>query len=322
MTTQHTADRRNFIKGAAAITAGVAGFGLLPEFAAATPDTDINIIGPKPGYSPQIGTLVSMLTWMQPAVTRAVQGMTRADLDYLFDANANSIGALLLHLAATETYYQFNTFDGMKWDSWSDEIKRKWNPAMDLGDAGRKTIKGHELDFYLDALHEAREKSLAEFRKRDDTWLMAVDQSFPWGPTNNYCKWFDVCEHESHHAGQIDMLKKRLPGAKPDAQQRPYSHCRKGFRLFRAVAGQPLYVFVGSGAAKCFRRIPGLLGESRRDENFGSRPRRRDCKTLVSAFVRNRSKVAAIKRHRPHFSHPSSIRLSCRPHRHPRLSEQ
>ena len=31
------------------------------------------------------------------------------------------------------------------------------------------------------------------------------------------CKWFHVCEHESHHAGQIDMLKKRLPGAKPDA---------------------------------------------------------------------------------------------------------
>jgi hypothetical protein len=27
-----------------------------------------------------------------------------------------------------------------------------------------------------------------------------------------------VCEHESHHAGQIDMLKKRLPGAKPDAE--------------------------------------------------------------------------------------------------------
>ena len=25
---------------------------------------------------------------------------------------------------------------------------------MDLGDAGRKTIKGHELEFYLDAMSE------------------------------------------------------------------------------------------------------------------------------------------------------------------------
>ena len=156
-----------------------------------------------------------MLTWIQPAVTRPVQGITQANLDYLFDANANSIGALLLHLAATETYYQMNTFDGMKWGSWSDAMKQKWDAAMNLGDAGRKTIKGHDLDFYLNALQETRERSLAEFKKRDDAWLMTVDQTWPWGPTNNYCKWFHVCEHESHHAGQIDMLIKRLPGAKP-----------------------------------------------------------------------------------------------------------
>jgi uncharacterized damage-inducible protein DinB len=188
---------------------------VLPEMAVAAPVDGVNILGPKPGYSPQVGTLVSMLTWIQPAVTRPVQGITQANLDYLFDANANSIGALLLHLAATETYYQMNTFDGMKWDSWSDTVKQKWDPAMNLGDAGRKTIKGHDLGFYLNALQETRERSLAEFKKRDDAWLMAVDQSWGWGPTNNYCKWFHVCEHESHHAGQIDMLLKRLPGAKP-----------------------------------------------------------------------------------------------------------
>jgi hypothetical protein len=43
---------------------------------------------------------------------------------------------------------------------------------------------------------------------------MAVDAKWYWGPTNNYCKWFHVCEHESHHLGQIAFLKSRLPGAK------------------------------------------------------------------------------------------------------------
>lgn len=216
---KHVAGRRSFIKQSAAMTAGLAGFGMLPKFAAAAPDTGENFIGPKPGYSPQIGTLVSMLTWMQGAVVMPVKGMTKQDLDHLFDAHANSIGALLLHLAATETYYQMNTFQGMKWDSWPDALKQKWDPAMNLGDAGRKTIKGNDLEkYYLDALKETREKSLAEFRKHDDTWLMAVDETWPWGPTNNYCKWFHVCEHISHHAGQIDLLKKRLPGAKPDAE--------------------------------------------------------------------------------------------------------
>ena len=200
------------------MTAAITGLGLFGEFTQAASDADINILGPKPGYTPQIGTMVSMLTWMQRAVVEPVKGMSVEDLDHLFDARANSIGALLLHLAATETYYQLNTFQGMKWDSWPETVKQKWDAAMNLGDAGRKTIKGNDLQYYLDALQQTREKTLAEFRKRDDAWLMAVDQSWGWGPTNNYCKRFHVCEHESHHAGQIDMLKKRLPGAKPDAE--------------------------------------------------------------------------------------------------------
>jgi len=37
-----------------------------------------------------------------------------------------------------------------------------------------------------------------------------------WGPTNNYSKWFQVCEHKVHNNGQIAFLRKRLPGAHPD----------------------------------------------------------------------------------------------------------
>jgi hypothetical protein len=41
---------------------------------------------------------------------------------------------------------------------------------------------------------------------------MAIDPSWSWGATNNLCKWFHVCEHESHHLGQIDLILKQLPG--------------------------------------------------------------------------------------------------------------
>ena len=95
-------------------------------------------------------------------------------------------------------------------------VFKDWRIPMDLGEPARKTIKGHPFDFYLNLLHEGREKTLAEFRKRDDQWLMAVDKSWGWGPTNNYCKWFHVCEHESNHNGQMKFVKSRLPGAKPD----------------------------------------------------------------------------------------------------------
>lgn len=210
-------DRRSFLKTTAAAAAGFSGL-TLGTTLAWSEDSDVNIIGPKPGYSPQIGTMVSMLTWMRMVVLGSVKGMTQKDLDYLFDPNANTIGALLLHLAATETYYQMNTFDAKKWGTWPDSVKQKWDVPMGLGEPARKAIKGNPLDYYLDILKETRERSLAEFRKRDDSWLMAVDKDWPWGPTNNFCKWFHVCEHESNHNGQIKFLMKRLPGAKPDSE--------------------------------------------------------------------------------------------------------
>ena len=209
--------RRSFLSASAAtVTAGLCASLLPPQTAQAADAEGLDIIGPKPGYSPQIGTLVSMLTWMRDAngVLSATKGLTQADLDVLFDQNANTIGALMLHLVATETYYGMHTFQGMKWDSWPDDIKQKWDPAMNLGDAGRKTIKGHDRDYYVNILHEVREKTLAEFAKRDDNWFLTPLKQPGWGggPINNYCLWFHVCEHISHHAGQIDLILKRVPG--------------------------------------------------------------------------------------------------------------
>ena len=181
-------------------------------------DSGENVFGPRPGYSPQIGTLVSEMIWMRDAVLRATRGMTQDQLDFLLDNKANRIGALLLHLAATERLYQLNTFDNVKPGALGKSPAFKdWGIAMDLGEPARQTIKGHNLDYYLNLLQEGREKTFAEFRKRDDAWLMKVDSTWGWGPTNNLCKWFHVCEHESHHTGQISLIRSRVPGAKSDS---------------------------------------------------------------------------------------------------------
>lgn len=205
-------NRRDFLKTSAALTAGVAGTALFPAPGSTMyePDENINIIGPKNGFSPQVGTMLSMMTWMRAVVMEPVKNMTVKQLDYLHDAKANTIGALLLHLAATEKYYQLNTFEGKKWGSWDASIKEKWDIPMNLGEEARKTIKGNNLDYYLNILKETREKTIEEFKKRDDKWLMAVDKDWAWGPTNNYCKWIHVCEHESNHNGQIKWIKNRL----------------------------------------------------------------------------------------------------------------
>ena len=94
--------------------------------------------------------------------------------------------------------------------------KKLWDAGMNLGDAGRKEIKGKELKYYIDLITDVRNKTLEEFKKRDDAWLLAIDPDFGRGEQfNTYWKWFHVCEHESNHRGQITWLKGRLPGAKP-----------------------------------------------------------------------------------------------------------
>lgn len=213
-----TVDRRKFLQSTALLTSGALGLTVLPAPVTASAKTSAedmsNIIGPMAGYAPQVGTLVSMMTWMRNVILFPVAGLTVEQLDYVHDAKANSIGAMLLHLAATERFYQLHTFENKKWGEWPEADVKRFSVASELGDEGRKLIKGNPLKYYLSTLEEVRSNTLSEFKKRDDTWLMSVDKEWFWGPTNNYCKWFHVCEHESNHNGQIKWLKSRLPGAK------------------------------------------------------------------------------------------------------------
>lgn len=210
-------NRRSFIKTTTVVATGVTGISMLPDFALADTNSlndGIHLIGPKTGFSPQVGTLFSMLTWMRNVVILGVENMKKEELDYLHDPQANTIGAMLLHLAATERQYQIKTFE---WNiDFKGDGKINWDAAMRLGDKGRKYIKGNSLDYYLNILNETRLKTINEFKQRDDAWLSKVDpEGFQSMPTNNYCKWFHVCEHESNHNGQIKWIKRRLPGAKP-----------------------------------------------------------------------------------------------------------
>jgi uncharacterized damage-inducible protein DinB len=204
-------DRRRFLRTSGALACGFTGAtAFSPLQAAKAREQGPNILGPREGFSPQVGTLVSMLNWMRTSILQPVQGLTMAQLDHLHDEKANSIGALLLHLAAIESIYQQNTFEGKKWGDVRSETEKEWGAAARLGDEARKSIKGHELAYYLGKLKEVREHTVAELGKRDDAWLMQVDSS-AGEPMNNYCKWFHVCEHESHHNGQVTWLKGRLP---------------------------------------------------------------------------------------------------------------
>lgn len=163
------------------------------------------ILSPRTGYTPLVGAMVSMLNNLSARVEEAVKELSQKEADHFLDDKANSIGALVMHLAAAEAYYQVFTFEKR---GFNEEEKKKWQVALDLGPEARKTYQGHDIEYYLNIYREVRKKTLEELAKRDDNWLAEA----PLGSDiNNHFCWFHVMEHQSSHLGQISLLKKRLP---------------------------------------------------------------------------------------------------------------
>jgi uncharacterized damage-inducible protein DinB len=148
-----------------------------------------------------------MLTYARSTTLAAIDGLTTTELDHLFDARSNSIGALLAHIAAEERSYQVMTFEDR---ALSVDENARWSAALKLGDAGRQSLRGYSLDHYLEELEAARRLTLAGLAVRDDTWL---DRSVSAAPRlNMHWAWFHAAEDEISHRGQIRWLRARLPG--------------------------------------------------------------------------------------------------------------
>lgn len=163
-------------------------------------------IEPITGYSPTIGRLVGMLTYARSTTLAAVEGLTMAELDHLHDAESNSIGALLAHIATVERSYQVLTFEERMLSPAENE---RWSTALKLGDAGRRSLRGYPLEHYLDQLNAARQVTLDSLAARDDAWLERTVGPAP--RINAHWAWFHVAEDEINHRGQIRWLRARLP---------------------------------------------------------------------------------------------------------------
>ena len=161
-------------------------------------------IKPEKGYTPQIGIMVDMLEDLKDRITEITHDLDQAETDYLFDENANSIGAIIMHLIANESYYQVEFLQERTWTEKEEEF---WGVAGDLGEKSRDLIKGKPIKYYLDLWDQVRKKTLEGLKAKDDEWFAAsIDEGL-----NNHYVWFHVLEHSANHMGQIALVKNRLP---------------------------------------------------------------------------------------------------------------
>ncbi|NNK76752.1 MAG: DinB family protein [Maribacter sp.] len=161
-------------------------------------------IKPKEGFTPQIGIMVDMLEELKDRITEDVRDLTLEETDFLFDDKANSIGAMIMHLAATESYTQVETLEGRRW---TEGEAAYWAIAGGMGDESREKIKGKPIKYYLDLWDEVRQNTLAGLKTKDDAWFAAnIDEGM-----DNHWAWFHILEHGASHMGQIALVKSRLP---------------------------------------------------------------------------------------------------------------
>lgn len=160
-------------------------------------------IEPPRGYSHDIGNMISMLDNLKERVERNVIKLDQAGTDFLLDEKANSAGAIIYHLAATEAYYQVYTFENREFN---EEEKKLWQTALSLGQAARDEYKGKPISYYLDLYDDVRKKTKKLLKDKDDAWFAERN-----GGMTNHWAWFHVMEHQANHMGQLALITKRIP---------------------------------------------------------------------------------------------------------------
>ena len=156
--------------------------------------------------SPRIAFLYSMMEKVRERLLNRVKGLTIKDLDYTPDEkNIESIGTLLLHIAAVEWSWIFEDMDGQEMDY------EEWKLAFSLREEIPQ-IKGKKLKFYLDKLDLVRQDVKDRLTRIEDSEL---DHLVDVGHAAVSIEWilFHLIEHEAMHVGQMSMLR-RLQGDK------------------------------------------------------------------------------------------------------------
>ena len=143
-----------------------------------------------------------MMARVRSRLLRVVEGLTDEEIDYSPDMERiETIGTLLLHIAAVEWSWIFEDIDGKEMDY------EKWKHAFALREENLPQLTKQGLQFYIDRLLEVRSEVFVRLRNLDDSNLhILVDV----GSAEVSIEWvlFHILEHEAMHIGQISILKR------------------------------------------------------------------------------------------------------------------
>ncbi|MCH9032437.1 MAG: DinB family protein [candidate division Zixibacteria bacterium] len=168
-------------------------------------------ITPIPGLTPRVGAYLAQMEDVSEQTKKYVADLNPAQLAWYPNDKVESIGTLLLHIAAAER-------------SWiGEDIMRKemdeeeWKLAFPIR-LGIAQVSGEELDYYLEIMDRTRKETFDCLRALTDDDLAREIAPLDPGDAANAGKRFTIewilyhlIEHEAHHKGQIAVMKRLLP---------------------------------------------------------------------------------------------------------------
>ena len=167
---------------------------------------DLFLIGDLPGFTPQIGRLVSMMRYVRHTTLAEVEGLGVEQLDDLHDGRATRSAR------CSPTSLRWRPGTRPRRFSAATSTPRRWKcgapPWISGNGRGERSEDTASLTTSTCWCGSAR-KTLHELAQRDDAWLEEETPFSQGRPANNYFKWFHVFEDELNHRGQIRWLRKR-----------------------------------------------------------------------------------------------------------------
>ena len=169
---------------------------------------------PVAGYAPQVGRYVAQLNEIRNDLKYELTGLTPAALDWHPNEQTESIGTLLLHLAAVEWSWMHEDIFGTP----DTEYQGNWAEAMPIRRRAPQ-VSGRSLEHYLEHLDAIREETLRllqGFTDADLARLVGEAEPAPGVEARSYLYTIDwiiwhVLEHEALHVGQIELLRRLGP---------------------------------------------------------------------------------------------------------------
>lgn len=163
----------------------------------------VNRLEKNQNFPPKIALLYAQMQAVRERLMRVLKKLPEPILDFTpQERTIESIGTLLLHIAAVEWSWIFLDIDKQEMDY------EKWKYGFALRkDVNLPQIKGRRREFYITLLEEVRTQvfeRMKQFSEEDlDILIDSDDEKYS-------IEWIihHIIEHETMHIGQILLLKR------------------------------------------------------------------------------------------------------------------